>query len=185
MPATFIDLRDGPDNVLQHIQWSDKPLESRIRAATYPLNVDDATQLAGDDDPKVRAVVAANTCDMPTAIIRLLAQDADASVRRRVATRSDLPPDVIDRLSTDEPAVVLTLAKNRYLVKPAVLTYLVRHPDLNIRAAIATNPHLTAWQIQRLAKDSSVYVRNELAFNPLMRTNTNPNTIAKVGTDDD
>ncbi|MFI7117859.1 hypothetical protein [Amycolatopsis sp. NPDC049868] len=148
-------------------------------------------RLAADPVPGVRADLAANPVVVSASILRGLANDEDAEVRRSVAHNPSVPLDVLIHLAcsirigpnlvprvmtaTDDELRLLTAspsARVRMLVAqrtalPAdVFELLVTDDDIRVAKGIAPHPALSADRLWALAERHGPSLFRRLATNP-------------------
>jgi hypothetical protein len=98
------------------------PLEDvRVSAALRHLTLAQQKTLVRDPSPKVRAFLAHKRTDI--SIWCTLAKDSDVNVRRWIASRREIPPEVQEILLLD---------------------------CLEVRRALARNPHTMWWIVEKL-----------------------------------
>ncbi|MFE5504129.1 hypothetical protein ACFQ73_16320 [Amycolatopsis japonica] len=148
-------------------------------------------RLAADPIPGVRADLAANPAVVSEPILRGLANDEDADVRRSVAHNPSVPLDVLTRLAdsirigpsllprvtaaTDDElrllaaspsARVRVLVAERTALPADVFELLVTDDDIRVAKGIAPHPALSADRLWALAERHGPSLFRRLATNP-------------------
>lgn len=108
------------------------------------------------EDPALLPHAAANP-SLPSYLVPILAEHADAAVRAAVATRPHLPPRVVRRLAAD-PAPEVRRALARHATDPALLQRLAEQ-DAGIQRPLADNPSAPAPLLDRLRRAPGAKVR--------------------------
>lgn len=101
-------------------------------------------RLAGQPEPTVRAAAARNKvpeyvgpgCEVPTWLLRRLAEDIDPIVRERVASHSQLPDDARTHLAVDaDPRVRKAVAEHWFDAPPDTVRRWIVDDDADVRVA--------------------------------------------------
>lgn len=116
---------------------------------------------AFDEDSNVRFVVAKYTKDKE--IIELLSKDKNEAVRYMIALMSD-NETLLSRMANDSSSFVRT-AVAQSTKDTALLDYLAKDENVSVRTCVAGNSHTSYKAQAKLAFDSDVFVRVELARN--------------------
>ncbi|UMP02490.1 hypothetical protein [Amycolatopsis sp. EV170708-02-1] len=161
-------------------------------------------RLAADRIPGVRADLAANPVVVSASILRGLANDEDADVRRSVAHNPSVPLDVLVHLAetirigpnllprvmsaTDDELRLLTasssarvrmLAAQRTALPADVFELLVADDDIRVAKGIAPHPALSADRLRALAARHGPGLFRRLATNP----NCDPELLHRMARD--
>ncbi|MEU9314077.1 hypothetical protein [Streptomyces sp. NPDC048256] len=121
-------------------------------------------ELAVSPDPRVRAAIAQDWHDRPSAVQFALLTDPDPGVRA-AATRAEhpgVPPELRERCLAD-PAVRSNLAR-RLPLTPSQFEGLLAAEDKSVLRAVAGNPCLTADMVARLQDSEDPSVRVAVAY---------------------
>ncbi len=139
----------------------------RLAAVDYTVNHQrfSPTEIsAASRDVRAHAAESADP-----AILRVLSIDDDPSIRARVAANPNTPAELLPQLELDDvQAVRIALAHNPH-VSAELLAHMARDYSwsaMPMRQAIASHPNVSAATLELLAIDDAIQVRNTVARNP-------------------
>ena len=122
-----------------------------------------------DINDKVRRVVASNS-NTPPAVLEKLATDENMWVRQRVAKNSNTPVKLLQKLATDGDTWVRHEVVTNPNTPPTLLQILATDRDRHVRYEVARNNNTPPTALQILACDLDSGVRDEAARNTESRT---------------
>ncbi len=106
----------------------------------------------------VRRVVASNP-NTPQQVLERLASEESAVIRRHVALNPKTPVETLKKLSEDrETDVRLAVAENAQTPQD-ILTFLSSDQDMDVRYGVAENPHMPENILVELTQDDNPYIR--------------------------
>lgn len=142
-----------------------------VLLARHPrIEPDVLSQLASDDDWRVREAVACN----PTCSVELLArlvQDSDPDVRRCAVTNAHATPAIIESREDDEHESV-RVAIGRVTTSPTLLRRLCIDRSWAVREAVSRNKCAPREAVLVLASDADASVRAAVATRPDLDNNS-------------
>ncbi|MEM2603713.1 MAG: hypothetical protein QW353_02385, partial [Candidatus Korarchaeum sp.] len=145
--------------------------ESKIYEMTFKINEvmsefaspELIAELSEDEDFRIRALVASKS-NIPEYIREKLARDKNPLVRASAALYK-LPKETLAKLAGDPDLIVrISVAANNE-TPPEVLAKLAEDPDPNVRVFVAMNRNISEETMNKLANDKNKYVRSYLAVN--------------------
>lgn len=110
-------------------------------------------KLALDQEPLVREVVARKASYVSEDIQRLLAEDADLSVRMAIAGYSGLATKTSKRLANDPSPRVRSMIA-RFTPRKALLTELASDEEPSVRISVVENINVSSSLLRQLSNDS-------------------------------
>lgn len=102
--------------------------------------------------------IAAGSPWTPATLLRRLATDSDANIRRRVAENPNIPVDIITLLLRDTDIDVRVALTENPAVVEVYAEVLLRDPSPDVRYAVAENASTSGELLLRLAADDNPYV---------------------------
>ena len=106
----------------------------------------------------VRRVVASNP-NTPYQVLERLASEESAVIRRHVALNPKTPVETLRKLAEDrETNVRLAVAENAQTPQE-ILTLLSGDEDMDVRYGVAENPHMPENILVELSQDDNPYIR--------------------------
>jgi hypothetical protein len=106
----------------------------------------------------VRRVVASNP-NTPRQVLERLASEESALIRRHVALNPKTPVEILRKLAEDpETDVRLAVAENAQTPQE-ILTLLSSDDDMDVRYGVAENPHMPENILVELSQDDNPYIR--------------------------
>jgi hypothetical protein len=166
------------DLLLEHIYAS--PHRKVGIARDFHAPADILKELAEDEDADVRRGTAANP-NTPAYILEKLARDEDVRVRMDAASNPNISASILKELLLDEYYDVSSNAAANPNMPAGNLKKLAKDDDVRVRWITAGSPNLPADILEELAKDEDVRVRIGAASNPNMLAST----LKKLAKDED
>ena len=123
--------------------------------------VDELAEMVSSDHVYERLEAARATMLVEEQMLELV-KDPDFSVRKTLASRPDLPSDVIRAIASSEKEVELVSLALRGYEGTELLTELAQDPDPRIRRLAATHPNTLHFGLLCLVVDNHKMVRHAL-----------------------
>jgi hypothetical protein len=92
-----------------------------------------------------------------------LAEDPSPFVRKTLAERRELPPEVAERLANDPIAMVRAASAGNHRLPDELIEKLSGDSDERVRLAVATGDEIPPRVAERLARDSCALIRSAVA----------------------
>jgi len=160
------------------LRLADKTLAAEVAATSDAREI---TRYARHGDPAVRSNLASRT-DLPPEVLRSLARDRDAWVAWVVARNPTTPEKVLVRLARSRRHTLMSriVAQNPALTEE-LIDALVRDDDFGVRRQLARNARVPARFLTLLATDPDYMVRWSVGANP----NTPADSLAVLARDEE
>lgn len=163
-----------------HSSVTEHALKLVKQAKDSDLSLSSFKTLVFGEDAAVRARVVANMA-LPAEYLAVFVTDRSVSVRRALATRTDLDVHIMQQLSTDSDDWVRQRLGRNSALSLALMQQLAIDKVNEVRRAITRNKNCPIKLLEQLAKDKCAWVRAGVAY----QANTSSHLMRRLATDSD